>query len=260
MATVIDLYCGGGGAGVGYWTAGFDVVGVDILPQRHYPFPFMLADALSLEWLSLLDEYEDVIVHASPPCQAFSSATPGFRRGLHMDQVTPIREALWALYLQDRIRGYVIENVPGAPMYRAAVLCGSAFGLGVKRHRLFESMPMFHPPACECSRSVRVKTVAGSYGGPRRDVSAQDGRDAMGIDWLPWPELTQSIPPAYTAFIGTQLGVMLELDLVPRDVEELRPLCECGKPLHRPACGRWPSHCSHACRQRAYRRRNPLAT
>lgn len=68
---LLDLFCGAGGASVGYMRAGgFEVVGVDIVDQPNYPYEFIQADALKLD----LPECD--VIHASPPCQ---TSTPGSR-------------------------------------------------------------------------------------------------------------------------------------------------------------------------------------
>ena len=116
---LLDLFCGAGGAAVGYHRAGFDVVGVDNRPQPRYPYEFHQADAMT--WP--LDGYD--VIHASPPCQAYANVTAWRGRpDSHPDLLAETRQRL-----EDSGRPWVIENVPEAPIRADYLMCGSAFGL-----------------------------------------------------------------------------------------------------------------------------------
>jgi DNA (cytosine-5)-methyltransferase 1 len=193
---------------MGYHRAGFEVVGVDIAPQPNYPFPFVQGDALtylgSRPATRVADWFD--VVHASPPCQKFSSLTHlGKGAGVNApDLIAPVRDALETVG-----RPYVIENVVGAPLRSPYVLCGSSFELGVCRHRLFETSFPLMVPRCACHAS---RSTIGVYGdhpqrskGMNRAETLPDAQHAMGIDWMTWPEIREAIPPAYTEFIGSQL-------------------------------------------------------
>lgn len=198
---LLDLFCGAGGAAMGYHLAGFEVVGVDITPQPHYPFEFHQADALT--WP--LDGYD--AIHASPPCQMFSAyRRKGSKVGASYPNLIPqTRQRLSDV-------PYVIENVPGAPLISPITLCGSSFGLDIRRHRLFESNVALHAPPCDHRWQTPRFPPATNRTNLRRTVEVGVWRiplevqqQAMGIDWMTRPELSQSIPPAYTQWIGEQL-------------------------------------------------------
>ncbi len=204
---LLDLFCGAGGAGMGYYRAGFEVVGVDIKPMPRYPFEFHQADAL--EFLAEHGHEFDAI-HASPPCQRYSI----FSRNLgladqHPDLIAPTRDRLARAG-----KPYVIENVAGAPLDSPAMLCGSWFGLQTWRHRYFESTIFLWSTPC---RHVGIGIPVYGGGTPQwhrkkygRNVTDAEKRSAMGIDWMNRKELSQAIPPAYTEFIGEQLIRALE--------------------------------------------------
>lgn len=211
---LLDLFCGAGGAAMGYFRAGFtEIVGIDVKPQPRYPFTFIQADALTPPAdLTLFD-----LIHASPPCQGYSQTS-----FIHHCQsrsyprlIQPLRELL-------RGRVYVIENVKGAPLVNPIELCGTAFGLTVRRHRLFESSVSLWPaPPCRHGRAdlgvyankiTRLGTHHKSYraGSGRthwrpRAATLAEGQTAMGIDWMNRESLSQAIPPAYTEWIGRQI-------------------------------------------------------
>jgi DNA (cytosine-5)-methyltransferase 1 len=202
----LDLFCGAGGAAMGLHRAGFDVVGVDIAPQKHYPFEFHQADAMTYP----LDGFD--FIWASPPCQRYSIASVlQISRGKeYPDLVAPTRDMLIASGT-----AYVIENVMGAPLLPSSIrLCGLEFGLRVFRHRLFEPsdglvlVEPTHPSHKGHRVGVNMCSVAG-HGGPgsrrKSHGTAQQWRDAMGIEWMTRDELAQSVPPAYSEYIGRQV-------------------------------------------------------
>lgn len=199
---ILDLFCCAGGAGVGYFKAGFDVVGVDIVQQPRYPFNFIRADAI--EYLEAHGHEFDV-VHASPPCQAYTLAQR-IQGKQHVELIPPVRAILRKLGLP-----YVIENVPGAPLHRPAMLCGAMFPeLRVYRHRLFETnfpwMPPAHPAHIAPLRKMGRPPLPGEYMHVVGNFSGvKQAREAMGIPWMVRDELREAIPPAYTQFIGLAL-------------------------------------------------------
>src|SRR2546430_4112442 len=126
---LLDLFCGGGGAGYGYAQAGFEVVGVDLFPQKNYPFAFVLMDAL--EYLNTADLSQFDVIHSSPVCKAYTDCNFSPKEK-HPMQIADVRRALEATG-----KPYIIENVMGAKKHMRAslVLCGSMFGLPIQRHR-----------------------------------------------------------------------------------------------------------------------------
>ena len=167
---LLDLFCGAGGAAMGYHRAGFDVVGVDNRPQPRYPFEFHLGDAMS--WpLGGFDA-----IHASPPCQRWTAA--GTSRSIgngHPDLLTPTLA---------RLSGQGAPwVVPTAPL-PGFVLCGATFGLPIVRHRRFLAWPDLGlvPMACRARRFGR----ATDHGPGMRRMRVDRGRPAGGLKCCPW--------------------------------------------------------------------------
>jgi len=194
---LLDLFCGAGGAAVGYHRAGFDVVGVDVKPQPRYPFEFHQADAMTFP-LGGFDA-----IHASPPCQGSLSRCVS---------------AFMATGLP-----WVIENVMDAPL-EGIWLCGTMFGYELLRHRRFESSLFMLQPG-HAPHSVVLapggRSLAKRYAGHgitgaavkeiNRDSIAghftniERARRLMDIDWMRRDELAESIPPYFTEYIGKQI-------------------------------------------------------
>jgi DNA (cytosine-5)-methyltransferase 1 len=192
---------------MGYYRAGFDVVGLDLCPQPHYPFRFIRGDMLKPP----VDLSQFDAIHASPPCQGYSRLRhlPWLKDRTWPMLIGPVREILEATG-----RPWVIENVADSPL-EGITLCGTMFDLTCYRHRRFESNVLLlappHPkhkviirhgrgvnarPTAEASGWI---TVAGHHWG------ANIAREAMGIEWMTGAEIAQAIPPAYTEFVGRQL-------------------------------------------------------
>jgi len=234
---LLDLFCGAGGAAMGYHRAGFEVVGVDIDPQPNYPFEFIQADAM--EFLdAMIDTTENTaydLIHASPPCQAYSFATIQHRHNDYSDLVAPTREALQIIGIP-----YVIENVEGAPLEYSITLCGSTMGLPrIRRHRLFETSWMMMSPGCVHGDLIEPLTVVGhseqgrSYEGRTLPHGLEARQEAMGINWMTRDELVQAIPPAFSQWIGEQyLASVYKPALVtPTDLELFRSYTEAARHL-----------------------------
>jgi DNA (cytosine-5)-methyltransferase 1 len=193
---LLDLFCGAGGAANGYHRAGFDVVGVDIRPQPNYPFTFHQGDAL--QYLAERGHEYDAI-HASPPCQHYCNVT-AWRgdQSDHPDLIPATRAALIASGLP-----WIIENVPEAGLRPDYLLCGSMFGLNVRRHRAFETSWAGHQFTSPCSHHRGLL--------PFMHKGERAYADAMECVWMTSVEAREAIPPAYTAYLGQELLTAYEM-------------------------------------------------
>jgi len=201
---LLDLFCGAGGASMGYYRAGFEVEGVDIKPQPHYPFKFYQADALGFP-LEGYDAY-----HASPPCQGYSATAnlPWLAEKEYPLLILPTR-----LMLQATGKPYVIENVKRARVgckqletrkiaehgMDAGLLCGCMFGYSFYLERLFETNFLWWQPRHQKHNSL---TAGRMFGGRLR--KAHDTKKEL-LSWMDKKEITEAIPPAYTEYIGKYL-------------------------------------------------------
>ena len=232
----VDLFSGAGRCSAGYREAGFHCTGVDSRAMPRYFGEFIQVHCMDVlrdrEFLNTFD-----VVHASPPCQAYS-VTKHLSNGTHAELVPEVRRwlAAWG-------GAYVIENVPGAPLVNPVRLCGSSFGLDVRRHRLFESNMILRGTMCRhgwqtprfnstASRNgpgggvSSVVSVCGNRTPPKKNqmsgvvsVFGSSGgkggvelwRYAMGIHFMTRSELAQAIPPAYTEYLGRQMVTILRI-------------------------------------------------
>lgn len=210
---IVDLFCGAGGASMGLSRVFPQalIVGVDIVPQKRYPFCFVQADARTFP-LKAFD-----IIWASPPCQAHSKLRALSKKD-YPDFIQETRHRLKACSALGKPT--VIENVVGAPLHDPIILCGSVFGLGVWRHRLFECSFPVRQPLCDHA-SVPLPIDVTGTGGPckkrtspgggihRKPTNMAEARRVMGINWMTRKEITQAVPPAYAQYIGADCARIL---------------------------------------------------
>ncbi|KPL29087.1 hypothetical protein JI76_28620 [Streptomyces anulatus] len=227
--TVLDTFCCGGGMGMGYYLAGYDVVGVDINPQPNYPFTFIQGDAI--EYIREHGHRYD-LGHGSPPCQKYTPLN-AYNHKVYPDLIAPTRAAFEAVGLP-----YVIENVEAAApeLTDPTLLCGPMFGLKVYRHRLFETgggLTLTAPPhpkhTARCTRNGYLPTpekpFMSIHGGRHSRAWQNAACDAMGMPWIKVPaggniplgirEVCEAIPPAYAKWIGEQAATLLGATSVP---------------------------------------------
>jgi len=205
---LLDLYCGVGGASAGYAAAGFVVTGIDLKHGKRYPYTYIKGDVLQyLKDFDFLQSFD--VIHASPPCQTHS-ITQHLRnaQGKTTSKVDLIPQTRAALIASGK--PYIIENVPGSPLVNPIQLCGSAFDLRVRRHRLFESNMSLQGSICNHKAQGRPVGVYGSLRdeipkGGKTAISIDEARQVMGISWAIWTELVEAIPPAYTKYLGLQI-------------------------------------------------------
>ena len=201
---LLDLFCGAGGAAMGYHRAGFDVTGVDNRPQPRYPFEFHQADAMTFP----LDGYD--AIHASPPCQGYSRALRPLVKRDYPHLIGDVLSRVKAVGVP-----YVVENVIGAPLpsqttlegEHGVMLCGTMFRLPLKHHRLFQlSYPAFPPRGCRHDEQPLMNPVRrGSWYDQQFDRSEREYRQAKGVPWMNREEGREAIPPTYTEHIGAAL-------------------------------------------------------
>jgi len=212
-----DLFCGAGGAGMGIHRAGFDVEGWDIKTGLHYPFKRHIGNAMEAD-LTGFD-----FVWASPPCQAHTT----------LRHITGKEYECFIARTREKLKAwgglYIIENVMGAPLENPVMLCGSSFGLGVRRHRKFESNVNLHVPACNHAWQPEPIDVSGTgsaqfsdrkkkTGGKcRKPRDLKEARMVMGMPWATRQEIAQAIPPAYSEFLARQIMEKLRRPNAPHE-------------------------------------------
>ena len=205
---LLDLFCGAGGAAMGYSRAGFDeIIGVDIAPQPRYPFEFVQADAL--EYLA---EHGHDAIHASPPCQGYSIMhnLPWLRGREYPLLIKPTRDLMIHVG-----KPWVLENVMGAKWgcknlenisrligyditdhgMKANWLCGAMFGKPFYRHRLFATNWLWLAPGHPKHKSQRPRGITSDSRG--RGITEQVVANPVNSEWRQYHDGALNIRPGY---------------------------------------------------------------
>lgn len=205
---ILDMFCGEGGASMGYYRSGFNlfpgsnvviqIVGVDVRPMPRYPFDFLQYDALCLDY-DFMSRFD--FIHASPPCKPFTKLYRFSTKDMDATILPRTITTLEAIGLP-----YVVENVPQAPLRADVQLDGSMFDLPIKRRRVFQTNMRIeeYPRPSSYREGDKIYTIAG------KSTTLEAGIKGMGIDWMTVSGLRESIPPAYTEWIGTQVLRIVE--------------------------------------------------
>lgn len=203
---LLDLFCGGGLAALGYINAGFEVTGVDLITSKNYPGQLIISDAIEF---AKRNAHQFDIIHASPPCQEYSKLK-AFNRHHSSIPLNQLREIL-----ETSKSSYIIENVPGAPLINYIKLNGSMFGLKCLKERWFESnMLLFAPEKIPTKGKFQVNkyglnkngftTIAGNMFSVKyvRNMLQLPGQHTR-------REIAEGIPPIYTHYLGLQIFDLL---------------------------------------------------
>ena len=202
----LDLFCGEGGAAMGYHKAGFEVIGVDKYAQPRYPFEFKRMDAFK----ALENTHGIDLIHASPPCQSYSKQVAHWAHE-QPRYIEELRKILKELAIP-----YIIEQPPSwGALHNPVTLCGSMFGLRIRHHREFESnLPLQLTLKCNHDKPVYgiynrealklIKQELGTTKGPIKLWA-----EHVGLSWMTNYGATQAVPPVYTEYLGNLVRAFL---------------------------------------------------
>lgn len=196
---LLDLGCCQGGASEGYRRAGFEVLGVDLVRQQRYPFPFEQGDMLTFPF-----EGFDVL-HASVPCQHDSRLHARWK-----DREYPNLLAAMRARFLDSGKPWIIECVELAEFHSGITLCGSMWGLQYRRHRTFESSHLLYPPG-PCRHKEQGKPICITGHGGHEYHHPDVWREIMECPWMNRYGMAQAIPPIYSEYLGRLLQSMLDV-------------------------------------------------